>query len=859
MMEQIDQRFGNYRLIQLLGKGTFADVYLGEHLYLNTPVAIKVLRSKIDSPTLTGFLNEARQVSHLVHPHIIRVFDFGLESEAPFLVMDYAPYGNLRELHPSGSAVSLSTVVSHTMALASALQCAHDQHLVHRDLKPENVLLGSKHEVLLSDFGLALLAFDHESLRVKERFGTLSYMAPELILGQPVPASDQYALAAMVYEWLCGHLPFSGSSVHIYNQQLYADPPSLCERHPEISRAMEQVVFKGLSKEPAQRFVDVLSFARAFEEACYAFTTASMHSALSAAPFFKSGSHQDELPLRFQDVPSPLTSLIGRELELHAVRDLLLRPEVRLVTLTGAGGIGKTHLALALGNALQETFADGVSFISLAKIYDSELVIPAIVHALGLKEMGIRNPMQMLKAFLRDKHLLIVLDNFEQVLLAAPHLSELLSSCTRLKILVTSRAVLHVWGEYTYRVQPLEVPDLRKLPELESLSEIASIALFVQCAEAILPEFQLTDENAHDVAEICNRLEGMPLALELAAAHSNVLSPHALLSRLEHPIEMLSGGRRDAPPRHQTLHNMLSWNDDLLSPDEHMLFRRLAIFDGGFSLQAAEEIMRVFGDVSISVLDGITALIDKSMLQQTTYGEEEPRLYIFEVLREYSLEQLAAYGELEQTRDAHASYFMALAEATVFDADQTVWHKWLQREDCNFRAAVEWLLVQGERGKALRIAAALEKKSRVHQDENVLLPSQVNARMLEGASYQVFDQFDLDLTDVHFEENKRLHRRRRDQQEVVINLNYMGNIAPRRRNREGGPTEALSSSVYGELTTREIEVLRLLAMGLSNKQIAERLVLSPHTVSGHIQSIFGKLALNSRSAATRYALEHHLT
>ena len=284
MMEQIEQRLGNYRLIQLLGKGTFADVYLGEHLYLNTPVAIKVLRSKLDPSTLAGFLNEARQVSHLVHPHIVRVFDFGLESEAPFLVMDYAPYGNLRELHPSGSVMPLPTIVSYTMALASALQCAHDQHLVHRDLKPENVLLGSKHEVLLSDFGLALLASDQEVLRVKERFGTLSYMAPELILGQPVPASDQYALAVMVYEWLCGHLPFVGSAVHISNQHLYAVPPSLCEGHPEIPRAVEQVVLKGLSKEPAQRYVDVLSFARAFEDAYYTFTTANVLSTLSAAP-----------------------------------------------------------------------------------------------------------------------------------------------------------------------------------------------------------------------------------------------------------------------------------------------------------------------------------------------------------------------------------------------------------------------------------------------------------------------------------------------------------------------------------------------------------------------------------------------
>src|SRR6266702_4340140 len=269
MMEQIEQRLGNYRLIQLLGKGTFADVYLGEHLYLNTPVAIKVMRSQLDSSTLTDFLSEARHISHLVHPHIIRVFDFGLESEVPFLVMDFALNGNLRQKHPPGSAVPLPAIVTYIIALASALQYTHDQHLIHRDLKPENVLLGPTHEVLLSDFGLALLASGTESMQIKERFGTLAYMAPEQIQGQPSPASDQYALAVMVYEWLSGSRPFGGTAAELSSQHLLAEPASLCEQHPEIPPTVEQVVFKALSKDPALRYVDVLSFASAFEDASH--------------------------------------------------------------------------------------------------------------------------------------------------------------------------------------------------------------------------------------------------------------------------------------------------------------------------------------------------------------------------------------------------------------------------------------------------------------------------------------------------------------------------------------------------------------------------------------------------------------
>ena len=815
MIEQVEQRLGSYRLIQRLGKGVFADVYLGEHLYLNTPVAVKVLHSRLDSHTLADFLTEARHISRLVHPHIIRVFDFGLESDVPFLVMDYAPNGNLRQKHQAGSTLPLPTIVTYVLALASALQYTHDQHLIHRDLKPENVLLGPKHEVLLSDFGLALFTHDREVFHTTERFGTLSYMAPELIRGQPVPASDQYALAVMVYEWLCGHLPFEGLTAHLSNQHLYTDPPALCGEHPDIPRAVEQVVLKGLSKDPTQRFVDVLSFARALEEASQALSSPHVLATLLALPHFEAPVPMERLDTRSHAVPLPVTPLIGRERERAALRDLLLHPEVRLVTLTGSGGIGKTHLALALGNELQEAFAQEVCFVSLSTISNSELVIPAITHALGLPEREDSSPSEHLKTFLRDKHLLLMLDSVEHVLLKAPLLADLLSACPGLKILVTSRALLHVGGEYEFPVPPLEIPDMQQGPERENLSQVASVALFVQRTQAMLPGFQLTDENARDIAAICTRLEGVPLAIELAAEQSKWLPSKILLSRLEHPLEVLKGRRRDAPERQQTLLKTLEWNDDLLSPDEHTLFRRLAVFVGGCSLHALEAVSAAPGSLTITVLDGVRALVDTSLVQYGVSGEGEPRLSLLEMIRLYAMERLAESGELQRTRDAHAAYYLALAEeaeSVLPDADQTVWQERLEREAGNLRAALEWLLERKREEEALWLSRFLGN-------------TRGEASALTCLSIICHDRSE---------------------------GGTVPTVLPARS------TESLSSLAYEELTAREIEVLRLLALGLSNKQIAGRLVISPHTVNGHIHSIFGKLALNSRSAATRYALEHQL-
>ncbi len=265
--EYVGQQLGNYRLIQLLGQGNFSEVYLGTHLHLNTQAAIKVLHGQLANHDRAGFLTEARTLARLRHPHIIRVLDFGVEGTTPFLVMDYAPGGTLRQRHPKGTLLPLDTVVTYVTQVAEALQYAHQEKLIHRDIKPENMLLGRTNEVLLSDFGIAVIIQSSPQQQARNAAGTLAYMAPEQLQGKPRPASDQYALGVVVYEWLCGDCPFHGTFAELYSQHLSVSPPPLCERVPAIPAAVEHVVLKALAKDPKDRFASVQAFASALEEA----------------------------------------------------------------------------------------------------------------------------------------------------------------------------------------------------------------------------------------------------------------------------------------------------------------------------------------------------------------------------------------------------------------------------------------------------------------------------------------------------------------------------------------------------------------------------------------------------------------
>ncbi|HEV2459149.1 MAG TPA: helix-turn-helix domain-containing protein [Ktedonobacterales bacterium] len=413
------------------------------------------------------------------------------------------------------------------------------------------------------------------------------------------------------------------------------------------------------------------------------------------------------------NLPIQPTALLGREQEVAAACALLHRDDVRLVTLTGPGGIGKTCLAVEVAAELLDDFPDGVWFVSLSGLTDPALVVPTVAQTLGLREQGSQPFAEILRQHLRHRRLLLVLDNFEQVAAAAPEVAALLAAAPRLSVLVTSRVTLHLRGERDYPLAPLPLPDPDHLPPPERLAQYAAVALFVERAQAARPDFQLTGANAPAIAEICARLDGLPLALELAATRVKLLPPDALLGRLSSRLQVLTDGPRDLEERQRTLRATLAWSVDLLTPQERILFRRLAVFVGGCTLEAAETVCAAPAGaepLTVGLLDGLGALVDQSLVQQHEEGGQ-PRVGMLHVVREFALEQLDQSGDAVAIQHAHAAYYTALgeeAEPHLWGAGQQLeWMRRLEGEHDNLRAALGWLRGHGEVPSAVRLAVAI--------------------------------------------------------------------------------------------------------------------------------------------------------
>jgi predicted ATPase len=424
-------------------------------------------------------------------------------------------------------------------------------------------------------------------------------------------------------------------------------------------------------------------------------------------------------PIRLAPLPRPRNRLIDREQERAQAETLLQREDVGLVTLTGAGGVGKTRLALQVAADLAPLFADGVAFISLAALIDPTFVVPTVARALRVSQAGEDSLEEQLQAYLQPREVLLVLDNFEQLVAAAPLAARALELAPGLKLLVTSREPLRVRDEQLVPVPTLALPDLAHIPNLEHLVQSPAVALFVERAREARPDFALTSENAATIVEICQRLDGLPLAIELAAARSNVLLPEALLARLVRRLPLLSRGARDLPERQQTLRDTIAWSYDLLEKGEQQLFRRLAVFAGGFTLESIEGVcvFEAFGTSSPAqpgdgmVLEQLAQLLDKSLVQAQQGTSGEPRFSMLETIREYATEQLTASGEEATVQERHAHYFLRLAEKvgpywspSVGD----IWLEQMEREDANLRAALAWSKANQDGVEiGLRLAGAL--------------------------------------------------------------------------------------------------------------------------------------------------------
>jgi predicted ATPase/DNA-binding CsgD family transcriptional regulator len=429
--------------------------------------------------------------------------------------------------------------------------------------------------------------------------------------------------------------------------------------------------------------------------------------------------------LHSPDFPAPTTNLIGREQELGAIAELFAENGVRLVTLTGPGGVGKTRLAVAIAEAVAGSFRNGVAFASLAPIRDPALVFATIAQAVNVRERAGRTPKEGLAGELSQRELLLILDNFETVSEAAADIAWLLGVTTGIRLLVTSRSRLQIRGEHEFVVQPLPLPPATETSH-EDLEQNPAVQLFLERAREVRPETELSDATAPAIAEICRRLDGLPLAIELAAARVKVLPPAALSARLDRRLPLLVGGPRDLPDRLRTMRAAIAWSYDLLLPDQQALFRHLSVFAGGFSQHEAESVVngvaesRQDGPDATSgpdpgpsdpppLIDGLSGLVDNSMIQQDEL-ELEPSFRMLETLREFGSEELERQGELDLLRDRHADFFIGLAEAAMFrlrGAERTSWLDRLERAHDNTRAALTWLCERQDTARAIRLAGAL--------------------------------------------------------------------------------------------------------------------------------------------------------
>jgi len=656
-----------YKIESELGKGGMGVVYQAHDTLLNRAVAIKFLNTAgVGTEGKARLIQEARAVAQLNHPNIVSVYDAGEIEGNPFIVMELVRGNTLRQTEKP----TITIVIHMAQQICLALDHAHTNGIIHRDLKLENIVVTNTQTLKLMDFGLARTTDDAHLTQEGALMGTLAYIAPELIQGQPATAqSDLYAFGIILYELLVGNEPFQGNMGAVLGQHLHGQvtPPS--KFSGVIPDWVDELVLGLLNKRPEERPASARAVLNILEQKI----TPPITTAYRIASKPKN------------NLPVQLTSFIGRKKEVEQIKKRLEKN--RLVTLTGSGGIGKTRLSIQVAFELLREYPNGVWLVELAPLTNPTLVIQAVCTALDVTPQGDIPVLNVLIDYLHSKQILLVIDNCEHLIDACAQLTEsLLRSCPDLRIIASSREALGIDGENTYRVPSLSLPNPNN--GLQAIEKSEAVKLFIERATATLSEFEITETNASVVAQICQRLDGIALAIELAASRVKILKVEQIASRLDDAFRLLTGGSRTALPRQQTLRALIDWSYNLLSDEEKAVLRRLSVFVGGWTLEAAE-----FVCDNSNMLDMMTHLVDKSLVAVDLEHGDGPRYYLLETVRQYAREKLVESEASTHLRDIHLDYFLKLAERIapeLYHHKMPYWLDYLETEYANLHAALEW-------------------------------------------------------------------------------------------------------------------------------------------------------------------------
>ncbi len=793
-----------YKIESELGKGGMGIVYKADDTLLNRAVAIKFLNtSDINTEGKSRLLKEAQAAAQLNHPNIVSIYDAGETDGAAFIVMEFVRGETLRKIE----TLNLLEAMLMAQQICLALEHAHSNGIIHRDLKLENIVITNSQILKLMDFGLAHGVNDIRMTEEGMLTGTLAYLAPELIQGQPASVqSDLYAFGILLYELLVGHAPFQGTVSTVLAQHIHGAVPTPSEINPQIPLWVDDLIFRLLSKQPENRPASAKEVHLLLEQ-----KTAEPEPT-EIYPFPAKPKH---------NLSAQLTSFIGREKETIEIEDALRKN--RLVTLTGTGGTGKTRLSMQVAVNLLDQYPDGIWFIELASLTDPNIIPQTILTTLGISEQKDRPILQVLEDYFRNKKTLLVLDNCEHLIDASARIAEaILHNAPDLHILASSREALGVKGEMTWHVPSLTIPDINHMPDFSQFLKFEAIQLFIERAVLAKPNFMATKENMSSIAQICSRLDGIPLAIELAASRVKTLSVDQIAQRLDDRFHLLTGGSRTALPRQQTLRATIDWSYNLLSEQEKSLLRNLTVFSGGWTLEAAEQVCGQEGSEA-AILDQLTQLVDKSLVNMQEM-ENFPRYRMLETTRQYANEKLIELREDQAAHNNHISYFLHFAESAekqLIGHNQVHWLNQLEMDHDNFRTALEWSMRAGQGEKALRTAGALGmfwfKHSHLFEgrrwlknvlEDNQGASAQAQVKAWQMAGFLAFFQQDILEARRIYTQNLEREQALGDKWGIAFSLHMLANIA----DWEGNVEKVRELHNNSITLSREINAIWILAL-----------------------------------------------